>query len=61
MAELPEQGALGFGVARVEFAHLGVEQVFEEEGAVLGAVGWWHDRIKPTPLLGFSAGHYRAN
>ena len=31
MAELPEQGALGLSVARVEFPHLGVEQVVEEE------------------------------
>ena len=39
MAELPEQGALGLSVARVEFPHLGVEQVVEEERAVFGAVG----------------------
>jgi hypothetical protein len=30
MAELPEQGALGLGVARVELPHLGIEQVVEE-------------------------------
>jgi hypothetical protein len=59
MAELPEQGALGLGVARVEFPHLGVEQVVEEEGAVLGAVGGWDVGIKAAPLLGFLAGHNR--
>ncbi len=57
MAELPEQGTLGLGVARVEFPHLGVEQVVEEERAVFGAVGGRHVRIKPAPLLGFLAGH----
>jgi hypothetical protein len=31
MAELPEQCALGLGIARIEFPHLGVEQVVEEE------------------------------
>lgn len=30
MPALPEQGALGLGAARVEFAQLGVEQVVEE-------------------------------
>ena len=59
MAELPEQGALGVGVARVEFPHLGVEQIVEEERAVLGAVGGWNLGIKAPPLLGFVAGHNR--
>lgn len=59
MAKLPEQGAFGLGVARVEFPHLGVEQVVEEERAVLGAVGGRHVRVKPAPLLGFLAGHNR--
>jgi hypothetical protein len=31
VAELPEQRALGLGLARVEFPHLDVEQVIEEE------------------------------
>jgi hypothetical protein len=57
MAELPEQGALGFGIARVEFPQLGVEQVVEEERAVFGAVGGRDFRIKAAPLLGFLAGH----
>ncbi|EGQ61068.1 hypothetical protein GGI1_04317 [Acidithiobacillus sp. GGI-221] len=57
MAELPEQGALGLGVARVEFPQLGVEQVVEEKRTVLGAVGGRHVRIKPAPLLGCLAGH----
>ena len=30
MAEQPEQGALGLGIAGVEFSYLGVEQVVEE-------------------------------
>jgi hypothetical protein len=60
MAELPEQCALGLGVARVEFPHLGVEQVVEEERAVLGAVGRRHVRIKSAPLLGLLAGHKRS-
>ena len=59
MAELPEQGALGLGVARVELPHLGVEQIVEEERAVFGAVGGRHIRIKAAPLLGFLAGHKR--
>ena len=59
MAELPEQRALGLGVARVEFAHLGVEQIVEEERAVSGAVGGRHVGIKAAPLLGFLAGHKR--
>ena len=58
MAELPEQGALGLSVARVEFPQLGVE-VVEEERAVLGAVGGRHLRVKPAPLLGFLAGYKR--
>lgn len=59
MAELPEQGALGLGVVRIEFPYLGVEQVVEEERAIPGSVGRWHLRIKPAPLLGFLAGHHR--
>ncbi len=55
MAKLPEQGALGLGVARVECAQLGVEQVVEEERRILGAVGGRHRWIKPPPLLGFLA------
>ena len=31
MTELPEQRALGLGVARIEFPHLGIEQVIEEK------------------------------
>ena len=57
MAELPEQGALRLGVARVEFPQLGVEQVVEEKRAVLGAVCWRDFRIKAAPPLGFLAGH----
>ena len=57
MAELAEQGALGIGVARVEFPHLGVEQVVEEEGTVFGAVGGRDLRVKAAPLLGFLAAH----
>lgn len=30
------QSTLGVGLARVEFPHLGVNQIVEEEGAVLG-------------------------
>ena len=59
MAELPEQGTHGLGVARVEFPYLIVEQVVEEERAVPGAVGRRHIRIKPAPLLGFVTGHKR--
>ena len=59
MAELPEQRALGLGVARVEFPHLGVEQIVEEERTVPGAVGRRHRRIKAAPLLGFLAGQKR--
>lgn len=59
MAELPEQCALGLGVARVEFAHFGVEQVVGDERAVLGAVGGWRVRIKPASLHGFLARHNR--
>lgn len=57
MPALPEQGALGLGVARVEFPHLGVEQVVEEERAVPGAVGRRDGRIKAAPPLRFLAGH----
>ena len=59
MAKLPEQRALGLGIARVEFPHLGVEQFAEEERAVFGAVGGRHLRIKAAALLGFFAGHKR--
>lgn len=52
MAELPEQSARAFRVARVEFPQLGVEQVVEEEQAVHGAVGGRHVRIKAAPPLG---------
>ena len=57
MAELPEQGALGLGMARVEFPHLGVERVVEEEGTVFGAVGGRDFRIKTASLLGFLTRH----
>ena len=57
MPELPEQCALGLGVARVEFSQLGIEQVVEEERAVLGPVGGLHVGIKPAPLLGCLARH----
>jgi hypothetical protein len=40
-------------IAWVEFPHLGVEQVVEEERTVPGAIGRRHLRIKPTPPLGF--------
>jgi hypothetical protein len=59
MAKLPEQCARGFGVARVEFPHLAVEQVVEEERTVPGAVGGRYVGIKSAPLLGFLAGHNR--
>jgi len=59
MAELPEQGDLGLGVARVEFPYLGVEQVIEEERTVFGMIGGRDFRIKAAPLLGFLAGHKR--
>ena len=59
MAELPEQRALGLGIARVEFPQLGVEQVVEEKRAVLGAVGGRDVGVKPASLLGFLAGHNR--
>ena len=35
MAELSEQGALGLGVSRVEFPHLGVKQVVEKQTRIL--------------------------
>lgn len=57
MAKFPEQGSLGFGIARVQFPHLGVEQVVEEQRAVLGAVGGGNVRVKAAPLLGFLTGH----
>lgn len=57
MAELPEQGGLGLGVSRDEFPQLGVEQIDEEEGAVFGAVGGRHVRIKAAPLLCVLARH----
>ena len=59
MPELPEQCALRLGVARVEFPQLGVEQIVEEQRAVLGAVRGRNFRIKPASLLGFLAGHKR--
>lgn len=59
MTELPEQRALGLGVARVEFAQLGVKQIVEEEGPVLGPVRVWGAWIKAAKLLGFFAGHNR--
>ena len=59
MPELPEQGALGLSIARVEFPQLGVEQVVEEQRTVFGAIGGRHVRINPRPLLGFLAGHNR--
>ncbi len=58
MAELPEQRARSLGVAWVEFAHLGVEQVGEEEGAVF-SVGGWSVGVKPAPLIGCLARHKR--
>lgn len=55
MAELPEQGALGLGVARVEFPQLGDEQVVEEMRAVFGVVGGRVFRSKAAPPLGTSS------
>ena len=52
MAELPEQRPLGFGVARIELPHLGIEQIVEEERSVSGAIGRRHRRVKPAPPLG---------
>ena len=52
MAKLPEQCPLGFGVARIELQHLGIEQVVKEERTVPRTVGRRYCRIKPAPLLG---------
>lgn len=57
MAESPEQGALGLGVARVKFPQLGIEQIVEEEGAIFDAIEGRDFRIKPAPALGFHARH----
>ena len=51
MAELAEQKPLGLGIARIEFPHLGIKQVVEEEGQRSGST--------PSPLLGFLTGHKR--
>jgi len=59
MAELFEQGALGLGVARVEFPQLGVEQVIEEERAVSGAIGRRDFQVKAALPLGILAGRKR--
>ena len=57
MAELPEQGAHGIKIGRVEFPQLCVEQIVGEERAVFGAVSGRNIRIKTAPPLGFFAGH----
>ena len=59
MPDLPEQRPLSLGITRVEFPHLGVEQIIEEERTVPGAVARRHVWIKPSTLLGFLAGHNR--
>lgn len=64
MAELPEQRALGLGIARVECAHLGDEQVVEEERQRSGDIPvpvlpTQGGRNAPSPFLGFLAGHNR--
>lgn len=57
MAELAEQGAFSFGVAWVELAYFGVEEVVEEKRAILGAVVGGRGGVKSTSLLGFFAGN----
>lgn len=57
MAELPEQGALGLCIARIELPHLGVEQIIEEQRTVLGALGGRDLGVEPAPQLGVLTGH----
>lgn len=59
MAQLAEQSALGFAIARVEVAQLGIEQVVEEQRAVAGAFFRWGRWIKAAALFGLFPGHHR--
>ena len=59
MAELPEQRALGLGIVRVKFPHLGVEQVVEEQTRIRHSAFAIRHCGDPSPPLGFLTGHNR--
>ena len=55
VTESPEQCTCGLAVARVEFMHLGAEQLVEEQRTPLGTVGGWGIGIKAAAFFGFFA------
>ena len=58
LAQPADQGVRGFGVAGVEFANLGVQQVEEIKGGAGGGFGWRAGGGKAAPLLSLISRHH---
>jgi hypothetical protein len=59
MSELPEQGAIGLGIARVEFPHLRVQQVVEKKRPAGHPSVFILHPFYAAPPFGFFSGHNR--